>query len=103
MVAGPTLEKLLAGYVRDGGTHRDIAEDVLTLRTRGRAPDPFAGLTYREHEVLELIAEDLALGEIAAELGVSINTVKTHARTIYRKLGVANRRAAAALWSRLSG
>ena len=103
LVAGPTLEKLLAGYVRDGGTHRDIAEDVLTLRTRDRAPDPFAGLTYREHEVLELIAEDLALGEIAAELGVSINTVKTHARTIYRKLGVANRRAAAALWSRLSG
>jgi len=47
-------------------------------------------LSDRELEVLELIAEGLSRQEIAAKLVLSLNTVKTHARNIYSKLGVNN-------------
>jgi DNA-binding NarL/FixJ family response regulator len=49
-------------------------------------------LTAREAEVLELLQAGGSNAEIAAELHVSIETVRTHARRIYRKLGVRNRR-----------
>lgn len=45
-------------------------------------------LTERERAVLRYLASSLAAEEIATELFVSINTVKTHQRGIYRKLGV---------------
>jgi LuxR family maltose regulon positive regulatory protein len=48
-------------------------------------------LTEREAAVLRLLATDLSLREIGAELFVSLNTVKTHARAIYRKLDVTTR------------
>ena len=47
-------------------------------------------LSDRELEVLRLIAEGLSRPEIAAKLFLSKNTVKTHARNIYGKLGVNN-------------
>ena len=47
-------------------------------------------LSDRELEVLQLIAEGLSRQEIAAKLVLSLNTVKTHARNIYSKLGVNN-------------
>ena len=47
-------------------------------------------LSERELEVLQLIAEGLSRQEIAAQLVLSLNTVKTHARNIYDKLGVNN-------------
>ena len=45
-------------------------------------------LTDRELDVIRLIAAGLSRQEIATELFVSINTIKTHARNIYQKLGV---------------
>jgi LuxR family maltose regulon positive regulatory protein len=45
-------------------------------------------LSDRELEVLQLIAQGLSRQEIAAQLVLSLNTVKTHARNIYSKLGV---------------
>ncbi len=45
-------------------------------------------LTERELDVLRLLQGDLSLSQIASELHLSYNTVKTHARAIYRKLGV---------------
>jgi len=45
--------------------------------------------------VLELIAEGLSRQEIATRLVLSMNTVKTHARNIYGKLGVNNQMQAA--------
>ena len=51
-------------------------------------------LSGREHEVLRLLATDLGGPEIARELVVSLNTVRTHTKNIYAKLGVNNRRAA---------
>jgi LuxR family transcriptional regulator, maltose regulon positive regulatory protein len=51
-------------------------------------------LSDREREVLRLLGTDLKGPEIARELMVSPNTVKTHTRNIYAKLGVNTRRAA---------
>jgi LuxR family maltose regulon positive regulatory protein len=51
-------------------------------------------LTASEIAVLRLLATDLSLGEIAARLFVSINTIKTHTRHIYQKLQAPSRRAA---------
>jgi LuxR family maltose regulon positive regulatory protein len=49
-------------------------------------------LTPREQTVLQWLGGTLSLREIGKELYVSANTVKTHTRAIYRKLGVGNRR-----------
>jgi DNA-binding NarL/FixJ family response regulator len=85
--------------------------DVLTaihLASRGMHVLPGAGgavseepygpdlLTPREADVLELLQQGAANAEIAAKLHVGVETVRTHARNIYRKLGVANRRDLAA-------
>jgi LuxR family maltose regulon positive regulatory protein len=51
-------------------------------------------LSDRELEVLRLLASDLSGPEIAAELVVSVNTLRTHTKNIYAKLGVNSRRAA---------
>jgi DNA-binding NarL/FixJ family response regulator len=49
-------------------------------------------LTAREAEVLQLLQEGLTNAQIAHELSVGVETVRTHARNIYRKLGVKTRR-----------
>ncbi len=51
-------------------------------------------LTYREREVLALLADEMSNQEIAAELTISTNTVKRHTGALYRKLDVKNRRQA---------
>ena len=51
-------------------------------------------LSERELDVLRLLGTDLDGPEIARELIVSLNTVRTHTKNIYAKLGVNNRRAA---------
>ncbi|HXJ64614.1 MAG TPA: LuxR C-terminal-related transcriptional regulator [Actinomycetota bacterium] len=69
---------------------------ALDARTRSRAPrqDLPDALTASEIAVLRLLATDLSLGEVAARLFVSINTIKTHTRHIYQKLRAPSRRAA---------
>jgi DNA-binding NarL/FixJ family response regulator len=49
-------------------------------------------LTPREAAVLELLQGGRSNGEIAAQLHIGVETVRTHARSIYRKLGVRSRR-----------
>jgi DNA-binding NarL/FixJ family response regulator len=83
---------------------RDVeARDVLTtihLASRGlhvlpRGESASAGhdvLTPREADVFALLLLGRSNGEIAAELSVSIETVRTHARSVFRKLGVRSRR-----------
>src|SRR3712207_2308785 len=49
-------------------------------------------LTAREAEVLGLLQDGATNAQIAHELSIGIETVRTHARNIYRKLGIASRR-----------
>jgi DNA-binding NarL/FixJ family response regulator len=49
-------------------------------------------LTPREAEVMELLRDGATNAEIAHELSIGIETVRTHARNIYRKLGIGSRR-----------
>ncbi len=51
-------------------------------------------LTERELAVLRYLPSPLSQREIAGELYVSLNTVKTHCKAIYRKLGVDGRKPA---------
>jgi DNA-binding NarL/FixJ family response regulator len=65
-----------------------IAGAMLPRRGNG-APD--GALTDREHEVLLLIARGLTTQEIAGEIGLSPNTVKSHSRALFTKLDAHNR------------
>ena len=51
-------------------------------------------LSERELEVLKLLRSELSGPEIAGQLVVSLNTLRTHTKNIFNKLGVNNRRAA---------
>lgn len=79
----------------------DALDTSATLRptspAQSEASDPTLDepLTDRELEVLTLIAEGLTNQEIADQLFISVNTVKTHAKNLYTKLDVRNRAQAA--------
>ena len=66
------------------------------------APDPLAGLSSREQEVLGLLVEGLPNKLIARRLEISEKTVKSHLTRIFRELGVSDR-TQAALWAERHG
>ena len=55
-------------------------------------------LSASERRILPMLQSRMTLREIAAELYLSVNTVKTHTQSIYRKLGVGSRNEAVALF-----
>jgi DNA-binding NarL/FixJ family response regulator len=57
----------------------------------GRSSAPRPVLSTREHEVLELIARGFSYAEIARLQSVSVHTVQTHIKNLYRKLAVRSR------------
>ncbi len=69
-------------------------QDLVTTGPRRGLLRPPAPLSARELDVLRLLGSDLDGPDIARHLFVSVNTVRTHTRKIYAKLGVTNRRAA---------
>jgi LuxR family maltose regulon positive regulatory protein len=90
-LAGPLTQQLLsARAARDGGA---FAVQVAAARA-AVVPDPAVLLSDRELAVLALLPSLLSAREIAAEFTVSVNTVKSHIRSIYAKLGVSSRREA---------
>ncbi|PYO48130.1 MAG: hypothetical protein DMD72_08235 [Gemmatimonadetes bacterium] len=71
---------------------------VATASRVGYTPDGTKAtvLTNREREILALLADGLVNKQIAARLGISANTVKTHLELLFDKLGVATRAEAVA-------
>ena len=55
-------------------------------------------LTFREREILSMIATGLSKDDIADDLGISPHTVKTHTHNIYQKINVTSR-IKAAIWA----
>ena len=78
------------------GTYVSRVESRHRLTSAPTAPTPalVEQLTERELAVLRYLPTQLSLREIAAELFVSLNTVKTHSSAVYRKLAVTDRKAA---------
>lgn len=83
--------------VRDGETVIDpalagrVALSAARLSSGEFWPGAHLGLTQRESEVLELLVAGHSNKGVAAKLVVSEDTVKTHIRGLYRKLGVSDR------------
>lgn len=73
---------------------RVAARHRLTSEPIGRITVLVEQVTERELAVLNYLPTKLSQREIAAELYVSLNTVKTHTSAIYRKLGVSDRKSA---------
>ena len=71
----------------------ELLEQRITTR-QSRVISLSDPLTEREAAVLRLLGGTLSLREIGQQLHLSQNTIKTHARAIYRKLGVSTRHAA---------
>jgi LuxR family maltose regulon positive regulatory protein len=88
---------LLAAHPDAGKLPDWHRETERKLRLAGRRRQPSPELSEAERRILRLLATDLSLREIGRELYLSTNTVKTHTRSIYRKLGVSSRAEAVAL------
>jgi LuxR family maltose regulon positive regulatory protein len=94
--ADPALTDLLRplAAVSDGYAARILASAQSApsrRRSSSNAPDE---LSDRELDVLRLLRSDLSGPEVARELHVSLNTLRTHTKHIYTKLGATNRREA---------
>jgi PAS domain S-box-containing protein len=73
-----------------------VARRLLDLAGGDEAERPLPDLSSRERQILALLATGLANKQIAARLRVSPHTVSSHLKSLYAKLGVANRAQAAA-------
>ena len=96
---GRRMDGMLRRQIRKGTAHRAIVGELLDVLA-DRAPVArtvtplLEPLSEREQAILRYLPTALSNREIAAELFVTTNTVKTHLRSIYRKLDVARRREA---------
>jgi DNA-binding NarL/FixJ family response regulator len=102
-IKGASLDRLLAAIeaAKDGATYLDpqIARLVMD-NLKPPAPERHPSLdllSEREMEVLKLIVEGKSNGEIAEQLYLSTNTIKTHVRGIMNKLAVDDRVQAAVI------
>jgi LuxR family transcriptional regulator, maltose regulon positive regulatory protein len=97
---GPPMAELLGQVARAAAQDvRTHAEHLLAAAQTPSAPAPARraseeGLSEREREVLRLLASELSGPEIAGQLFVSVNTLRTHTKHIFSKLDVNTRRSA---------
>ncbi len=98
---GPELLTHAVRAAADGGSL--IAPTVTTrllksFADRGTPTQPTSALTEREEQVLVAVARGLTNHEVAAELYISLSTVKTHLGALMAKIGARNR-VELALWA----
>ncbi len=100
------------GYLLKDGTEADLAHHVRNLQNGGSPispliarkllrrlridpsqskPPPADTLSPREQQILDLVARGFTYPEVAEQVRVSLNTIHTHIRNIYGKLGVHNK------------
>ncbi|MGY1699407.1 LuxR C-terminal-related transcriptional regulator [Geodermatophilus sp. SYSU D00766] len=89
----PGIPALLDEHAGRFGRLDPVVERIRTA-ARTRPDHPFVPMTPRELALLTDLPAPLTLEEIAARHQVSVNTVKTHVRSIYQKLGASSRREA---------
>ncbi|WP_116998653.1 LuxR C-terminal-related transcriptional regulator [Desertimonas flava] len=92
----PTVARMLRTVTLAGvaGEHRRHVLAASTTPTTSRSSPLADPLSSRELDVLRLLRGDLSGPEIARTLHVSLNTLRTHTKSIYSKLGVSSRRGA---------
>jgi LuxR family maltose regulon positive regulatory protein len=92
---GPAVAALLALAAQQPHPPRLVRELFQASGNYAPLRQPFyEPLSQRERDVLRLLSGDLAGPDIATALVISLNTLRTHTKHIYAKLGVTNRRAA---------
>jgi LuxR family maltose regulon positive regulatory protein len=95
---GKPMASLLKAAAKQGIARNYVQRLLAAInKTEGNAPvrqDLIEPLSERELDVIRLLGTDLDGPDIARQLVVSLNTVRTHTKNIYAKLGVNNRRAA---------
>jgi DNA-binding NarL/FixJ family response regulator len=97
----------LVGAVRMAASGRSLLNPGAASKVMARLldasgkPDPLAGLTPHERNVLVLIGEGLTNRQIGERLFIAEKTVKTYVSTLFRKLGLEQRTAAAAYVARI--
>jgi len=98
----PDLVDMLV-RIRDGEVviDRRLATEATLMAARtidlGDWPGAHLGLTRREAELLTLLGQGTAPRVAAEQMGLSNETVRTHTRNVYRKLGVGDRASAVAI------
>ncbi|HTZ91161.1 MAG TPA: LuxR C-terminal-related transcriptional regulator [Streptosporangiaceae bacterium] len=105
VAAGPPVRSALTVLVSPSSRSAGFASRILDRfdgrLSRPTGSHPTALLTDSELAVLRFLPSHMTNQEIAEALFLSINTIKTHLSSVYRKLGVANRRQAIAQGRRL--
>ncbi|MDT4922472.1 MAG: hypothetical protein QOG01_185 [Pseudonocardiales bacterium] len=95
---GPPMTSLLEAIAKSGTAPKYVRRLLTAVGNTGERTPPRQALidplSERELDVLRLLSTDLGGPEIARELVVSLNTVRSHTKKIYAKLGVKNRREA---------
>ncbi len=94
LVLAPDLTDLLETRADELGPQQGLALGLVDRARTSPAPAYVEPLTERETAVLCHLPTLMSNHEIADVMHVSVNTVKTHLKSLYRKLGVASRREA---------
>ena len=92
-----TICEAITTVARGGTVFGPETHEAISHEIRGRSSEEPSPLSPREVEILRMVADGLAVADVAAQLFLSPATVKTHLQRIYQKLGVSERAAAVAV------